>query len=466
MELLRKLPKINELLEEDIVKSYLKVYSREIVVEKLRLSIDILRKRILKMEDMSSIFSLKEESLKIFKDNIDLLDKKNLKRVVNGTGIVIHTNLGRSLLSSSSLDAIIDVSKYYSNLEFNLKEGKRGSRYDSVIEELKYLTSAEDALVVNNNASAVLLVLSALAKGKEAIISRGELVEIGGSFRIPDILELSGGILKEVGTTNRTHIFDYENAISENTGIILKVHTSNYRVLGFTKEVKSDVLSEISRKNNIPLVEDLGSGLIDKLNIPKIEEEKTVKECINSGVNIVTFSGDKLLGGPQCGIIVGDKRYIEKIKNHQLNRALRVDKFTLAALEATLKEYIKGNYKNIPTINLLELPLEEIEKKADKLKDILENLNLDLKISKSLEKSLVGGGSLPTLELETFVLKIRSEKIKEHKIDELLRREEIPVIGRVSKGDFIIDLRCILEDDYKVIEKAFKNIGETVWKHL
>ncbi|MGL5868569.1 L-seryl-tRNA(Sec) selenium transferase [Clostridium chrysemydis] len=462
MELLRKLPKINELLEEDIVKSYLKVYSRDIVVEKLRLSIDILRKRILKMEDMSSIFSLKEESLKIFKDNIDLLDKKNLKRVVNGTGIVIHTNLGRSLLSSSSLDAIIDVSKYYSNLEFNLKEGKRGSRYDSVIEELKYLTSAEDALVVNNNASAVLLVLSALAKGKEAIISRGELVEIGGSFRIPDILELSGGILKEVGTTNRTHIFDYENAISENTGIILKVHTSNYRVLGFTKEVKSDVLSEISRKNNIPLVEDLGSGLIDKLNIPKIEEEKTVKECINSGVNIVTFSGDKLLGGPQCGIIVGDKRYIEKIKNHQLNRALRVDKFTLAALEATLKEYIKGNYKNIPTINLLELPLEEIEKKADKLKDILENLNLDLKISKSLEKSLVGGGSLPTLELETFVLKIRSEKIKEHKIDELLRREEIPVIGRVSKGDFIIDLRCILEDDYKVIEKAFKNIGETV----
>lgn len=462
MELLRKLPKINELLEEDIVKSYLKVYSREIVVEKLRLSIDILRKRILKMEDMSSIFSLKEESLKIFKDNIELLDKKNLKRVVNGTGIVIHTNLGRSLLSSSSLEAIIDVSKYYSNLEFNLKEGKRGSRYDSVIEELKYLTSAEDALVVNNNASAVLLVLSALAKGKEAIISRGELVEIGGSFRIPDILELSGGILKEVGTTNRTHIFDYENAINENTGIILKVHTSNYRVLGFTKEVKSDVLSEISRKNNIPLVEDLGSGLIDKLNIPKIEEEKTVKECINSGVNIVTFSGDKLLGGPQCGIIVGDKRYIEKIKKHQLNRALRVDKFTLAALEATLKEYIKGNYKNIPTINLLELPLEEIEKKADKLKDILENLNLDLKISKSLEKSLVGGGSLPTLELETFVLKIRSEKIKEHKIDELLRREDIPVIGRVSKGDFIIDLRCILEDDYKVIEKAFKNIGETL----
>ena len=462
MELLRKLPKINELLEEDIVKSYLKVYSREIVVEKLRLSIDILRKKILKMEDMSSIFSLKEESLKIFKDNIDLLDKKNLKRVVNGTGIVIHTNLGRSLLSSSSLDAIIDVSKYYSNLEFNLKEGKRGSRYDSVIEELKYLTSAEDALVVNNNASAVLLVLSALAKGKEAIISRGELVEIGGSFRIPDILELSGGILKEVGTTNRTHIFDYENAINEKTGIILKVHTSNYRVLGFTKEVKSDVLSEISRKNNIPLVEDLGSGLIDKLNIPKIEEEKTVKECIDSGVNIVTFSGDKLLGGPQCGIIVGDKRYIEKIKKHQLNRALRVDKFTLAALEATLKEYIKGNYKNIPTINLLELPLEEIEKKADKLKAILENLNLDYKISKSLEKSLVGGGSLPTLELETFVLKIRSEKIKEHKIDELLRREEIPVIGRVSKGDFIIDLRCILEDDYKVIEKAFKNIGETV----
>lgn len=462
MELLRKLPKINELLEEDIVKSYLKVYSREIVVEKLRLSIDILRKRILKMEEMSSIFSLKEESLKNFKDNMDLLNKKNLKRVVNGTGIVIHTNLGRSLLSKSSLDAIIDVSKYYSNLEFNLEEGKRGSRYDSVIEELKYLTSAEDALVVNNNASAVLLVLSALSKGKEAIISRGELVEIGGSFRIPDILELSGGVLIEVGTTNRTHIFDYENAINENTGVILKVHTSNYRILGFTKEVKSDVLSEISRKNNIPLVEDLGSGLIDKLNIPKIEEEKTVKECINSGVNIVTFSGDKLLGGPQCGIIVGDKRYIEKIKKHQLNRALRVDKFTLAALEATLKEYIKGTYKNIPTINLLELPLEEIEKKADKLKDILENLNLDYKISKSLEKSLVGGGSLPTLELETYVLKIRNEKIKEHKIDELLRREETPVIGRVSKGDFIIDLRCILEDDYKVIEKAFKNIGETL----
>lgn len=464
MELLRSLPKINELLEEEIIKDYLKVYSRELVVEKLRLSIDTLRKRILKMEDMSSIFSLKEESIKIFKIEIENLEDSNLKRVVNGTGIVIHTNLGRSLLSERSIKAVENVGKYYSNLEFDLEEGKRGSRYKTVVEEIKTLTGAEDAIVVNNNAAAVLLVLSALSKGKEAIISRGELVEIGGSFRIPDIMELSGGVLNEVGTTNRTHLEDYESVINEETGVILKVHTSNYRILGFTKEVTSRELCKLSRKYNIPLIEDLGSGLLDRLNLESSYEEKTVKECIENGVNIVTFSGDKLLGGPQCGIIVGDKKYIEKIKSHQLNRALRVDKFTLAALENTLKEYIRGTLKNIPTINLLELPIEKIEEKSEIILKDLEELNLGFKIRKEKEKSLVGGGSLPLLQLDSYVLKISHPKIKEHILDKKLRSLKLPIVGRVSKGEYILDCRCILEDDFKYVKLGFKTVGECVWK--
>ena len=462
MELLRRLPKVDTLLKEEEVQKYLNRLPRDLVVEKLRLSIDIIRKRILKMEDTSSIFSLQEECLMEFKRIISLLDDMNFKRVINGTGIVIHTNLGRSILSEGSKKALIKAATHYSNLEYDLESGKRGSRYKNVIEDIKYLTGAEDGLVVNNNAAAVLLVLNTICKDKEAIISRGELVEIGGSFRIPEIMKLSGGTLVEVGTTNRTHLKDYEEAISENTRAILKVHTSNYKILGFTKEVKSKELVDVSLKYNIPIIEDLGSGLIEKLDIDGASDEKTARECIEDGVDILTFSGDKLLGGPQCGIIVGKKIWIEKIKKNQLNRALRVDKFTLAALEGTLKEYVKGCSFNIPTINMLTMPLKDIENKIDLLIKELSFLDDKFNIEKSLEKSLVGGGSLPLLELDTYVLKINSELLKEHVIEEELRKNHIPIVVRVNKGNIIIDGRCLILDDIDVIKEAFKNIGEKI----
>ncbi|GAA0069900.1 L-seryl-tRNA(Sec) selenium transferase [Clostridium sardiniense] len=462
MELLRRLPKVDTLLKEEEVQKYLNRLPRDLVVEKLRLSIDIIRKRILKMEDTSSIFSLQEECLMEFKRIISLLDDMNFKRVINGTGIVIHTNLGRSILSEGSKKALIKAATHYSNLEYDLESGKRGSRYKNVIEDIKYLTGAEDGLVVNNNAAAVLLVLNTICKDKEAIISRGELVEIGGSFRIPEIMKLSGGTLVEVGTTNRTHLKDYEEAISENTRAILKVHTSNYKILGFTKEVKSKELVDVSLKYNIPIIEDLGSGLIERLDIDGASDEKTARECIEDGVDILTFSGDKLLGGPQCGIIVGKKIWIEKIKKNQLNRALRVDKFTLAALEGTLKEYVKGCSFNIPTINMLTMPLKDIENKIDLLIKELSFLDDKFNIEKSLEKSLVGGGSLPLLELDTYVLKINSELLKEHVIEEELRKNHIPIVVRVNKGNIIIDGRCLILDDIDVIKEAFKNIGEKI----
>ncbi|MGG7098030.1 L-seryl-tRNA(Sec) selenium transferase [Clostridium sardiniense] len=462
MELLRRLPKVDTLLKEEEVQKYLNRLPRDLVVEKLRLSIDIIRKRILKMEDTSSIFSLQEECLMEFKRIISLLDDMNFKRVINGTGIVIHTNLGRSILSEGSKKALIKAATHYSNLEYDLESGKRGSRYKNVIEDIKYLIGAEDGLVVNNNAAAVLLVLNTICKDKEAIISRGELVEIGGSFRIPEIMKLSGGTLVEVGTTNRTHLKDYEEAISENTGAILKVHTSNYKILGFTKEVKSKELVDVSLKYNIPIIEDLGSGLIEILDIDGASDEKTARECIEDGVDILTFSGDKLLGGPQCGIIVGKRVWIEKIKKNQLNRALRVDKFTLAALEGTLKEYVKGCSFNIPTINMLTMPLKDIENKIDLLIKELSFLDDKFNIEKSLEKSLVGGGSLPLLELDTYVLKINSEFLKDHVIEEELRKNNIPIVVRVSRGKIIIDGRCLILDDIDVIKEAFKSIGEKI----
>ncbi|MBY0755854.1 L-seryl-tRNA(Sec) selenium transferase [Clostridium sardiniense] len=462
MELLRRLPKVDTLLKEEEVQKYLNRLPRDLVVEKLRLSIDIIRKRILKMEDTSSIFSLQEECLMEFKRIISLLDDMNFKRVINGTGIVIHTNLGRSILSEGSKKALIKAATYYSNLEYDLESGKRGSRYKNVIEDIKYLIGAEDGLVVNNNAAAVLLVLNTICKDKEAIISRGELVEIGGSFRIPEIMKLSGGTLVEVGTTNRTHLKDYEEAISENTGAILKVHTSNYKILGFTKEVKSKELVDVSLKYNIPIIEDLGSGLIERLDIDGASDEKTARECIEDGVDILTFSGDKLLGGPQCGIIVGKRVWIEKIKKNQLNRALRVDKFTLAALEGTLKEYVKGCSFNIPTINMLTMPLKDIENKIDLLIKELSFLDDKFNIEKSLEKSLVGGGSLPLLEIDTYVLKINSEFLKDHVIEEELRKNHIPIVVRVSRGKIIIDGRCLILDDIDVIKEAFKSIGEKI----
>lgn len=455
-ELLRGLPKVDPILESKIGKELTKEFTRERVKLALRDSLSFYREEILNKKRVEKVTEIEviDKAEKILKQSFD----RSLKKVINATGIVIHTNLGRSILSEKSVDAIIDVAKNYSNLEYDLKEGKRGSRYSHVEEILNKLIGCEASLVVNNNAAAVMLILNEISKGKEAIISRGELVEIGGSFRIPDVMEYSGAVLKEVGTTNRTHIKDYENAINENTGVLLKVHSSNYKIIGFTKEVSSVELAQIGKENNVITYEDLGSGVL--LNLPMISKEKTVKDSVDAGIDIVSFSGDKMLGGPQAGIIVGKKVYIDKLKKNPLTRALRVDKFTLAALETTLLEYLKEEtvIKNIPTLSMITESLESLKARANKFLEklsVLENYNFSLKE----DVSFVGGGSMPEQELKTYVVEITCS-VSSNELEKRLRNYKVPIIVRISKNKVLLDIRTIREVEYKIIVQALKEVGD------
>src|SRR5699024_611737 len=328
------IPKVDELLENEKIIKLLDKMPRKIVIGSIRDETDNLRKSI--KSGKASEDNI-DEMIKDLPENIEKKslekDKFKLKRVVNATGTIIHTNLGRSPMNMEVMENINKIASNYSNLEYNLEEGSRGSRYSHVEDIIKEITGAEDALIVNNNAAAVVLILSTMAEDKEVIVSRGELIEIGGSFRIPDVMEQSKARLVEVGTTNKTHLWDYENAITEETGALLKVHTSNYRILGFTSGVEADEMSELKDKYNIPIIEDLGSGVLIDLSKYGLEYEPTVQDSINKGIDVVSFSGDKLLGGPQAGIIVGKKEYVDKMKSNPFTRAFRVDKFTLAALE-------------------------------------------------------------------------------------------------------------------------------------
>ncbi len=376
-QLLRNLPKIDELLKEEIVNKYLQSNSRTLVVDSLRQSIDYYRNEILK----SAIENFtKENVINYFVDILEENKSTKFKKVINATGVVIHTNLGRSLLAKEAIENVIKVSENYSNLEYDLKQGKRGSRYSHVEELIKKVTGAEAAMVVNNNAAAVMLALNTLCEEKEAIVSRGQLVEIGGSFRVPDVMKFSRAHLVEVGTTNRTHLYDYENNINENTGVLLKVHTSNFKIMGFTEEVSSEEMVQLGEKYKLPVMEDIGSGTLVDFSKYGFTYEPTVQSSLEKGVDVVTFSGDKMLGGPQAGIIVGKKKYIDKMKKNQLTRALRIDKMTLAALEGTLKYYIdeKEAIENIPTLNMILSSKEIHKKKSSKIKK--EDFKIILKI--------------------------------------------------------------------------------------
>ncbi len=380
-----------------------------------------------------------------------------LKRVINATGIVIHTNLGRAPLSKKAIEEIVKIAKYYSNLEFDLKEGKRGSRYIHVDDILKEITGAESVLVVNNNAAAVLISLNTLAFQKEVIVSRGELVEIGGSFRIPEVMKWAGCILREVGTTNKTRLSDYENVINENTALLLKVHKSNFEIVGFTEEVKIEELVELGKRKGLPVMKDLGSGCFVDFSKYKLKKEPTVQEVLKAGVDIVTFSGDKLLGGPQAGIILGKKIYIEKIKNNPLNRALRIDKLTLAGLEATLRFYRDEvlAIEHIPVLKMILTPKEKLRKKANYLRKKLEQLKLfdfKFKIIETINKT--GGGALPTLDLPSYAVAIFSS-LSPQFIQKFLRENEPPIITRIEEDKVLIDVRCLFDEDYPEIIRAF-----------
>ncbi|MDW7668201.1 MAG: L-seryl-tRNA(Sec) selenium transferase [Bacillota bacterium] len=460
-DLYRNIPKIDKLLENKEINYRINKYGRDFVLTIIRKHLDNIRNNI-----ANNIISRidEEEILNTLLYKIDKENKSKFKKVVNGTGVIIHTNLGRSIFSEEIAKEISDNLCSYSNLEYDLDSGARGHRYDHIIDIIKEITGAEDALVVNNNAAAVLLTLKTLASGKEVIVSRGELVEIGGSFRIPDVIKESGCTLKEVGTTNKTHLRDYIEGITENTGAIIKIHTSNYKIVGFTKDVDTGDLKKISYEKDIPLIEDLGSGMIIDLQDYGLNKEPTVRETLDRGVDVVTFSGDKLLGGPQCGVIVGKSKYIKKIKKNQLLRALRVDKFTIMSLELTLKAYLNLDTISlkVPTIRMITEEVEDVKTRAEKLIDKISSLNSN-KIYCELIKtnSMIGGGAYPLDKLDSWGIKLKIEGYSEKETEEKFRSNEIPVIVRILEGNIIIDCKTILNKDYDVIINALnKIIGE------
>ena len=385
----------------------------------------------------------------------------SLAPVVNATGVVLHTNLGRALLSPLTLERLRRVGSAYSNLELDLKTKERGSRYVHVDGLLKRLTGAPASLVVNNNAAAVLLALESLARGKEVIVSRGELIEIGGEFRIPDIMRRSGAILREVGTTNRTHLKDYADAIGPETALLLKVHTSNYRVLGFTAQVPTRDLVELGRSRGIPVMEDLGSGCFVDLRPYGFPYEPTVQEAVAAGLDLVSFSGDKLLGGPQAGIVVGKAELVERLKKNPLNRALRIDKLTLAGLEATLYAYEAGNaLETIPTLRMLTERLAAVRRRARRLlRRLSPPVAAALGAALVEGRAQVGGGSLPLVELPTVALAIGTPERSAQQLDQALREGEPPVIGRIADDRLLLDCRTVLNSDIPALADTLSRLA-------
>lgn len=458
--LFRNIPKVDVILEKHEIVKLIEKYHRDVVVDAIREEIDKLRSFIKENDDINLI----EEKINNLVDNITSNVRKvysyNLKKVINGTGTILHTNLGRAIISKKHADYLNQVVTSYSNLEYNLEEGKRGERYSHFEKLICKITGAESAMAVNNNAAAVMLVLSSMAENKEVIVSRGELVEVGGKFRIPDVMKSSNANLVEIGTTNKTHLEDYEDAITENTGAFLKVHTSNFKILGFTESVSIDELCKLGKEKDIPVIEDIGSGVLVDLSKYGLEYEPTVQDSIKSGVDIVSFSGDKLLGGPQAGIIVGKKKYIDKMKKNPLTRAFRIDKFTATILEMIFHEYLNEEdaIKNIPVLSLITKDIEEIEESANKLYEKLNAIKnvAQLEIEDTL--SQIGGGSLPTERIKSKCVTILPKNISTSSLEEKLRFGENPVVGRISEDKLILDMRTILEDEIEILSQKIINI--------
>ena len=455
-ELLSKIPSINKILLTEELKQLLEEYPEIFVKDIVKKEVEDIKNDIL-MSSIKEVPSM-EEIVERVSFQVKKKDRLSLRRVINATGTILHTNLGRSLLSEHVKENLTEIAFNYSNLEFNIDEKARGSRYTYLIDIIKRLTGAEDVLVVNNNAAAVLLTLNTLTKGKEIVVSRGELVEIGGAFRIPEIIKLSGGISCEIGTTNKTHLKDYENAINENTGVLLKVHTSNYKISGFTKAVTYEEVAALAHERGLIAVNDLGSGQFVDFRPYGLPYEPTVKEVLDSGMDIVTFSGDKLLGGPQAGIIVGKKKYIEEMKKNQLTRALRVDKMTIATLEATLKLYLdeKTALEEIPTLNMISASIEKLREKAEKFTEIIKKSRFVAEIIE--DKAEVGGGSYPGSQLESIAVKLTHSEKTSTEIERILLSEDIPIITRIKENSIILDMRTLREKEFGIVAGSLDKI--------
>ncbi|NLI81174.1 MAG: L-seryl-tRNA(Sec) selenium transferase [Deltaproteobacteria bacterium] len=466
-EVLRKLPGVDRILQSPGMEDILNRYPRRLVVEALRQVLDAKRKEILSDCGNASTMNLEfAHIITLTEEKLEALTEHTLIPVINASGIIVHTNLGRSLLPPDAMERLQLICQSYNNLEYDLEKGQRGSRYVHAEAVLCELTGAEAALVVNNNAGAVFLALNTLAQGREVIVSRGQLVEIGGSFRIPDVMRASGAILREVGCTNRTHVGDYEAAINDSTALLLKVHTSNYRIIGFTAEVPLEQLVALGRERGLMVMEDLGSGCFMNLDTFGLRGEPTVKSTVAQGVDVVTFSGDKLLGGPQAGIILGKKELIKRCRKNPLTRALRVDKMTLAALEATLRLYRDESLamEKIPTLRMIATPPEVVRARAEELAKVLNRRNGDGAFQFTVEPcfSQVGGGALPGEDLPSFAVSVSSNNLSTRSIEWRLRNNRPPIIGRIESDRFLMDVRTLQEEDFPVIEGVFSKIFSTV----
>lgn len=463
-EYLRRLSSVNDLIQAVYRsrKAGIRGIPRELVAEASRAVIQGIRQAILEARDELSLKEIKtsaEELAPLVEEEVERRISPSLRRVVNATGVVVHTNLGRSLLSRAAVEALEAAATHYTNLEFEIETGKRGSRQAHLRKLLCELTGAESALVVNNNAAAVLLALTAHAKDREVIVSRGELIEIGGSFRLPDIMAQSGARLVEVGTTNKTYLEDYRRAITENTAMILKAHTSNYRIVGFTAQVTVEELSTLAAEHGLILMEDLGSGTYVDLSGFGLPWEPTIKSSLEGGADLVTFSGDKLLGGPQAGIVLGKADLVERMARHPLARAVRIDKLSLAALEATLRAYLDPTraVEEIPTLRMLTQDPESLKRKAEDLASRIKEVAPSLSVEVARDVSRAGGGSLPQADIPTWVVSLGWERGAEE-LEERLRHNDIPIIARVKNDRVIIDVRTLLEGEPSLIVDALRTI--------
>jgi L-seryl-tRNA(Ser) seleniumtransferase len=452
-EKLRRIPSVEKILESPELESDIGEFSHPFVAGAVKQAVEMIREEVKKGRES---VSLKEIVGKI-KEIIAEQTLSAMKPVINAAGVVLHTNLGRAPLDEDTLSFIKNISSTYNNLEFDLKEGKRSKRGIFVEKLLCALTSAQAAMAVNNNAGAVLLILTVLAKNKEVVVSRGELVQIGGGFRIPEILALSGAVMKEVGTTNQTKLSDYEDAVTPETALLLKVHQSNFRMIGFEKRPSINELIKLGQKHNLCVVEDLGSGVMLKTEDYQMAHEPTALEALSAGADLVCFSGDKLLGAPQAGIILGKKKYIDILKTHPMHRALRLDKMFLAGLESVLLYYLKGEAtKKIPAWQMISTFLDALQTRAEKIRDKLQESGIEIEIQES--KSTVGGGSLPGETLPTVVISVPSVDLSPDQQAKLFRKHTPPIIGRIEEEKFVLDLRTVFPHQDEVLISAVNNI--------
>jgi L-seryl-tRNA(Ser) seleniumtransferase len=446
MSLLKSIPKVDKFIQHKAFETL----SSKLITPLCKEVLNQLRENILNQ----SVTNIDEKALvQEVLTQYNKLTQASLQTVINATGVIVHTNLGRSLIDERIFERVKHIATHYNNLEYDLEKGKRGERYAHISKVICQYLGCEDVLIVNNNASAVFLILNTFAKNKEVIVSRGELVEIGGSFRVPDVMSQSGAILKEIGTTNKTHLKDYKNAISSNTAMLMKVHKSNYSIEGFASEVGIEEVIKTAQNHGLIAYYDMGSGHFVDLPYHLDKDEPSVLKIMQHNPSLLSFSGDKLLGSVQAGIIVGQKKYIDQLKHNQLLRMLRVDTLTLALLEESIKSLLLGNIDEIPTLKMLFTSTQTLKERAIELKNIIEH-SCSCEIIET--QTLIGGGTTPNKKIPTVALSIEFKGLKPHKIEQLFRAKNI--IGRIENEQFLLDLRTILEEEFPHLEKSIKEI--------